>query len=116
MWTQSFLPNPPNSFSISTAIREKCHELSSALTLARRKSLKWLGARIMTVRFSSLNFASGTSARGAKCTMAGSFSYPPNSRTTVRKHMRYPADATIVRRVMGVSMDIVEPEENQAHV
>jgi hypothetical protein len=29
-------------------------------------------------------------------------------------HMRYPADATIVGRVTGISMDIVESEESEA--
>jgi transcriptional regulator with XRE-family HTH domain len=38
-------------------------------------------------------------------------SHQSNRRTM---HMRYPADATIVGRVTGISMDIVEPEETEA--
>ena len=30
------------------------------------------------------------------------------------QHVRYPADATIVGRVTGISMDIVKPEQNEA--
>jgi hypothetical protein len=30
------------------------------------------------------------------------------------QHVRYPADATIIGRVTGISMDIVEPEEGHA--